>query len=69
MKEIKAFCERINDEYNLITLEREDSVEYYIEKVGYCNLYYMCGLATDVQYTPSKEHLEYLVTRISYFWE
>ena len=69
MKEIKATCERINDEYNLIVLEREDIAEYYIEKVDYGNLYYYCGLAKEEKYMPQKEFLEDLVTRISDFWE
>ena len=69
MKEIKATCQRINDEYNLIVLEREDTDEYYIEKVDYGNLYYYCGLVKGEKYMPPKDYLEDLANSISNFWE
>lgn len=37
----------LQDGYNSIKIERKDFVEYFIEKVGYANLYYICGTAKE----------------------
>ncbi len=51
----------INSKYNLIKIKREDLVEYYVEKRGYANLFFICGIyyGGDVEKDYILEHIEF----------
>lgn len=37
-----------NTKYNLIRLERNGLFEFYIEKIGYGHLFYVCGVERNI---------------------
>lgn len=45
----KTFVKQINENYTLITIERQEATEYYIEKNGYGHLFYVCGTEKTIE--------------------
>lgn len=45
--EIKQF----NDKYNIHRFYREDTIEIYLEKIGYAHLYFVVGLVENIELT------------------
>lgn len=43
MAVIFGYCNNFNNEYNVITIERENTIEFYLEKIGHGNLLFMAG--------------------------
>ena len=68
MKNYQVTIEKFNDKYNIHRFYREDTIEIYLEKIGYAHLYFIVGVKNDMELTQ-----EYIETFIDYaeneeFW-
>ena len=66
---MKYTCKRHNNKYNIITLERVKAYEYYLEKKGYGNLFFMFGISSEMLMLDSEYINKYIeIAEKQNFW-
>ena len=69
MKHIKAKIQNFDDEYNIIKLYKDNIVEFYLEKIGYGDLCYICGVGDDIELTSDYIYKAIEIAEQENFWE
>lgn len=49
MENYQVTIEKFNDKYNIHKFYREDTIEIYLEKIGYAHLYFVVGLVENIE--------------------
>lgn len=68
MKNIKAKIQNFNNDYNIIKLYKGDIIEFYLEKIGYANLHYICGVYEDMELTKDYIYQSIGIAELGNFW-
>lgn len=68
MKNIKAKIQNFNNDYNVIKLYKGDIIEFYLEKIDYGNLYYICGVYEDMELTKDNIYQSIRIAELDNFW-
>lgn len=66
---IKAEIQNFNDDYNIIKIYRDKTIEFYLEKIDYGNLYYICGVYEDIELTKDYIYKAIGIAELDNFWE
>lgn len=56
-RECKTIIENFNQDYNIVKIYRKDFIDFYIEKKGYGNLYFMFGIELNGNFKPTKSQI------------
>lgn len=65
---IKAKIQNFNDDYNIIKIYRDKTIEFYLEKIDYGNLYYICGVYEDIELTRDYIYKAIGIAELDNFW-
>lgn len=60
---------KLTDKYNIIKLVRKETIEYYIEKIGYGDLKFVFGCNRDIDQINEDYFLNYVKLAEEGFWE
>ena len=66
--EIKTEIINYNKQYNIIKIYKSETIEFYLEKNGYSNLYYIVGVYEDTNLTKNYICKAIEIAELSKFW-
>lgn len=46
---MKTEIKKFNENYNIVKIYRDKTIDFYLEKVNYGHLYYICGVYEDIE--------------------
>ena len=69
MKIVGTQIINFNKEYNIIKIYRDDTIEFYLEKIDYGNLFFMVGTYEDMKLTDDYINNFIEITKNDSFWE
>lgn len=50
-RELKTKIKKFNEHFNIIKIYKDDMVDFYLEKIGYGDLYFIVGTQNDIELT------------------
>lgn len=69
MKIVETQIINFNKEYNIIKIYRDDTIEFYLEKIDYGNLFFMVETCQDMKLTDDYINNFIEITKNDSFWE
>lgn len=50
-RELKTKIKKFNEHFNIIKIYKDDMIDFYLEKIGYGDLYFIVGTQNDTELT------------------
>ena len=68
-KTLKTTLTKFNEDYNIIKIYTKETIDFYIQKKDYGDLYYICGVYEDIDLQRDYVYRAIGIAEIEHFWD
>ena len=65
---LKTTIKKFNEHYNIVKIYKNDMIDFYLEKIGYGDLYFIVGTENDIELTNNYIYISIGIAEQNKFW-